>query len=752
MQYRSALVANRFRPGLATAIVSLCAALTGLSLAAAVPARAEITALTASATAVTTTVGTAIAPVTFSTTGTPIGTPVSFASVGALPLGLTLDPVTGALSGAPAEPGAYPITVTATDPGPDNDPATTADNTVLTSGVVTITANAGLAPAVQPSVEGIVGVELRTATLTPVGFPADPAPDFTVTPVLPAGWTLDLVTHAIIGTPTATAAAQVYQITATSGSITAASTVSISVPPAAVTPAATTLVAPLNTAITPIVFTSTGFATAPTLSISPVLLPTGLTFDPVARTLSGTPTQASPVTAYTVTATSGGVTATATVNLSVTASALAPRSIIASVGTTITPTLGYLASDFTTAGLVGTPTLTVSPALPAGLTMSATTGVITGTPAVAVTTPTEFTITATDANGATAKALVTITVTQTQLAAPVIYYAQAGTTSGSLRVLFLGPINAPAGQVYAAEVFDATGATLVKTVKPMTSLTDITGLTPGTTYSVIIVAEASNGYLAARSAPKTGVASLGGTKLIPPTITAISGGPTAGSISVSFSPTPNAPAGLTYTVQVYDEDQLTLITALPKALSPTMITGLTPGVTYFVYVAADATATTIESLSRGRTVMATVQRGVATNAVSAATVSSANSSKAASTASSTLGAGWQRPTAAQVAKAKRVTVAMRPAATPGRAPVVKVPAKRAVILRLKGLTAQALYITDVKLAGTWVSLGSSRANWGGVARLPAFTATSPGTYLLRLTAIGQSATFLKVRVVKKGTA
>ncbi|MCX6433720.1 MAG: Ig domain-containing protein, partial [Actinobacteria bacterium] len=519
------------------------------------------------------------------------------------------------------------------------------------------------------------------------------------------------------------------------------------------TPATTTLVAAVNSAITPIVFTTSGFATTPTLAISPLTLPAGLTFTPGTGTLSGTPTQAAPSAAYTVTATSGvATTATATITLSVTALALAPRSIVANVGTTITPTLGYTATEFTTAGLVGATTLAVSPALPAGLTMSATTGAITGKPTVAVTTPTEHTITATDANGATAKGIVTITVSPTQLEAPVVYYAQAGTSSGSLRVLFLGPVNAPAGQTYAAEVYDATGATLLKTVRPMTSLTDIIGLTPGTTYSVIIVAEASSGYLASRSAPKSGVASLGGTKLIPPTITSISGGPTVGSISVSFNPTPNATAGLTYTVQVYDEDQLTLIRAVPKATSPTLITGLTPGVTYFVFVAADATLTTLESLSRGRTVMATGSKVILTNAATAATVAFPNGSVGKASAGSALGAGWLRPTAAQAAKAKRVTVALRPATTPSKAPVVKVPAKRAVALRLKGLTSQALYVADVKLAGKWSSLGSARATWGGAVTLPAFTATTPGSYLMRLTAMGQSPLYLKVLVAKKGAA
>ncbi len=384
--------------------------------------------------------------------------------------------------------------------------------------------------------------------------------------------------------------------------------------------------------------------------------------------------------------------------------------------------------------------------------LSASTGVISGKPTVPVATPAEYTITATDSNGATATGLVTITITPTQLLAPVVYFVQAGTTSGSLRVLFLGPVNAPSGQTYAAEIYDSTGATLVKTVRPMTSLTDVIGLTAGTTYSVVIVADASPGYLESRSAPKTGTAALSGSRLTPPSITAISGGSTPGSISVSFNPTPNAPAGLTYTVQVYDEDQLTLVKSQTRATSPTLITGLTPGQTYFVIVAADATPTTLEALSRGRTVTASAQRGVATSVASAATISSSNPASTSSTASTALGAGWLRPTAAQAASAKQVVVAKRPSAKPSKAPIVKVAAKRVVALQLKRLTAGALYIADVKLAGKWTTLGAARATTRGLVALPAFSATKPGTYLLRLTATGQPPLYLKVQVGKKRAA
>ena len=169
-------------------------------------------------------------------------------------------------------------------------------------------------------------------------------------------------------------------------------------------------------------------------------------------------------------------------------------------------------------------------------------------------------------------------------------------------------------------------------------------------------------------------------------------------------------------------------------------------------VAADATPTTLEALSRGRTVVASAQRGVATSVASAATISSTNPASTSSTASTALGAGWLRPTAAQAANAKRVAVAMRPSTKPAKAPIVKVPAKRVVALQLKRLTAGALYIADVKLAGKWTTLGAARATTRGLVALPAFSATKPGTYLLRLTATGQPPLYLKVQVGKKRAA
>ena len=65
-------------------------------------------------------------------------------------------------------------------------------------------------------------------------------------------------------------------------------------------------------------------------------------------------------------------------------------------------------------------------------------------------------MTATDANGVTATGSIAITVAKGQLAPPIITLVGPGTESGSLRVVFTAPANAPVGQTYAAEATTST--------------------------------------------------------------------------------------------------------------------------------------------------------------------------------------------------------------------------------------------------------------------------------------------------------
>jgi hypothetical protein len=139
-------------------------------------------------------------------------------------------------------------------------------------------------------------------------------------------------------------------------------------------------------------------------SISPAL-PAGLTLNSSTGVITGTPTTVVPATTYTITASNSGGSTTATVQIAVNLPAPSGLSYPQSA---ITATVGQaIAAD--------TPTVTgtiasyaVVPALPAGLSLNSTTGVISGTPTVA-SAQTTYVLTATNVSGSTT-ASVQITV------------------------------------------------------------------------------------------------------------------------------------------------------------------------------------------------------------------------------------------------------------------------------------------------------------------------------------------------------
>ncbi len=116
------------------------------------------------------------------------GVPTSFTAVG-LPPGLSLNPATGVISGTPTTPGTYVVTVTATN---------TAGSSSIT--VTFIIAGATVAPVITSptSASGTLGTPFVTYTIAGTGLPTS----YTATG-LPPGLTLNLLTGAINGIPTA---------------------------------------------------------------------------------------------------------------------------------------------------------------------------------------------------------------------------------------------------------------------------------------------------------------------------------------------------------------------------------------------------------------------------------------------------------------------------------------------------------------------------------------------------------------------
>ena len=130
-------------------------------------------------------------------------------------------------------------------------------------------------------------------------------------------------------------------------------------------------------------------------SITPDL-PVGLVFDNSTGTISGTPTENSPIATYTIVATNTGGNATITV--SITVNDVVPSAITYS-GSPFTLTNGVaMSANMPSAAGGAVDSWSISPALPTGPTFDTATGEISGTPTV-ISPLTTYTITATNTGG-----------------------------------------------------------------------------------------------------------------------------------------------------------------------------------------------------------------------------------------------------------------------------------------------------------------------------------------------------------------
>jgi hypothetical protein len=124
--------------------------------------------------------------------------------------------------------------------------------------------------------------------------------------------------------------------------------------------------------------------------------------------ITGTPSVTSAATTYTVTVTdANSATATATFSLTVNSAVTATQAVASTTLVDNQPATAF--TPVTGASGTGTLSYSVSPALPTGLSFSASTGTISGTPTV-VSSATTYTVTVTDANSATATATFSLTV------------------------------------------------------------------------------------------------------------------------------------------------------------------------------------------------------------------------------------------------------------------------------------------------------------------------------------------------------
>jgi YVTN family beta-propeller protein len=286
---------------------------------------------------------------------------------------------------------------------------------------------------------------------------------YSATPPLPAGIVLNTSTGVISGTAVKATATTVYTITASNsaGSTTTPVTITVSIaPPAGLAYSTPNAFYTVGVPIPENVPTSTGGA--PTTYTVSAALPGGLLRAgsiPAAifastGVISGIPAAAGTGT-YTVTASNSanGIIQSTTATLTITVSAAGPGPAPANWSYS-TPAPVYtagiqIAQNTPSLSPASGITYSVSPALSSGLTLSASTGNITGTPAAIASTITppppvtfDYTVTATSQAGGSTTAPLTITVYNTSQAVPNVGQSitPLATTGSSFQFLDTGMI------------------------------------------------------------------------------------------------------------------------------------------------------------------------------------------------------------------------------------------------------------------------------------------------------------------------
>ena len=454
---------------------------------------------------------------------------------GALPAGLSLNASSGAITGTPTAAGSSSFTVTVTD---SNSPAKTASANLS----ITVGSTVPTAPTALAAVAGNAQVALSWSTPASNGGSAITGYDVyegtssgaeSATPVASG---VSGTTYTVTGLTNGTT----YYFT-----VQALNAVGNS---ASSNEAAATPMAPLSVTTTSLpsgtfgvsysaTLAATGGITPYTWSLTSGSLPTGLSLNASSGAITGKPT-ASGTSSFTATVTDSSSPAkTASANLSITVSA-APLSVTTTSLPSGTYGSSYSMTLAATGGITPYTWKVTSGSLPAGFSLDASTGSITGTPSAAGTS--SFTVTVADSSSPakTASANLSITVAATVPAAPTVISAVAGNTQVAL--LWTAPASNGGSAIIGYDIYEGTSpkaesATPVASGVSGTSYT-VTGLTNGTTYYFTIEAvNAVGNSVSSNEASATPVSSLVLTTTSLP----------SGSVGAAYSTTLAATGGTT---------------------------------------------------------------------------------------------------------------------------------------------------------------------------------------------------------------
>jgi uncharacterized repeat protein (TIGR01451 family) len=313
-------------------------------------------------------------------------TPLAYTVSPGLPSGLNMAPATGAITGTPTvTSSATTYTVTVTDA-----------NSATATATFSLTVNSAVT-ATQAIAATILTQNHAATPFTPVTGSGGATPlAFTVSPGLPSGLNMASATGAITGTPTVTSSTTTYTVTVTdANSVTATATFSLTVAAPTIALAPTTLPTPVIGAAYSQTITASGGTAAYSYAIGAGTLPPGLSLS-TGGALAGTPTGVGTFNFTVIATDANGFTGSRAYSFTITAPTitLTPAALPGAVlGTAYSQTVTASGGTMPYTYSIG------SGALPTGLALNASSGVLSGTPTAAGTF--SFTVKAVDSTTGT---------------------------------------------------------------------------------------------------------------------------------------------------------------------------------------------------------------------------------------------------------------------------------------------------------------------------------------------------------------